>query len=65
MSVSIHTAGGQQPLILGAFAKLRKATISFLSFRLSVRLSFLLSLCTHETTQLPLDIFYMGHSFLL
>jgi hypothetical protein len=60
--VSRHTAGGQQPLILSALAKVRKSTISFgtslcPSVCLSVCLSFLLSLCTPETMQLPLDIF--------
>ena len=36
-------------VLLGAFAKLRKVTISFMCFRLSVRL--------HGTTRLPLDGF--------
>ena len=40
--------------LLGAFAKLRKATISFV---MSVRLFFSPSVCPHGTTRLPLDSF--------
>jgi len=41
-------------LFLGAFSKLRRATISFV---ISVRLSVCLSVHPHETTRLPMDRF--------
>jgi len=41
--------------ILDTFAKLRKAILSFVNFRLSVRPS----VCLHETTRFPQDGFFM------
>ena len=40
--------------ILGAFAKLRKATVGF---GMSVHLSFRLPVSPHGTTRLPMDLF--------